>query len=104
MTMNLRSPLFDPIRVPPRRPLRVIVEQMCQEAGVDPILVRDAVAGRKSTPPGVVELRCKIVATLCDAGFAIHDIRSLFFTGFKPLTLQRYAVDGRKMLKEAEDA
>jgi len=101
---NLQSSIWDTIRVPVRGPIKRIANQMCADEGFDPDMVRNIYLSRKLTPKGLVELRCRIVATLVAAGFALFEIQYQFFTGFKTTTLQDYLYDGRKLLKEAEDA
>ena len=101
---NLRSPIWDSIRVPVRGPIKRIAEQMCADEGFDPDMVRNVYLSRKITPPALVPLRCKIVAALVDAGFSLHEIQFQWFVGFKTNTLRDYLYDGRKMAREAEDA
>lgn len=100
---NLSSPLFDRIRIPARGPVKRIAEQMCAEAGMDPDLVRNIYLSRKSTPPELVPLRCRIMVALRAAGFTVTDAQAQWFVGFKLRTLEDYLVEGKK-LQEAEDA
>lgn len=99
---NLSSPIWDRIRVPPRRDVVQIATLMCVEAGFDPDMVRNIYISRKITPPGLIHLRCRIMVALRDAGFTASQAQGQWFIGFKLTTLLDYLYDGKKM--EAQDA
>lgn len=99
---NFSSPIWDAVRIPSRQPLVSLAMQMCQSAGFDPDLVRSPFAGKKSTPAGLIELRCRIVLALTNKGFTYSDIREQWFTQYAVSTIRDYLVDARKM--EGTDA
>jgi len=99
---NLSSPIWDRIRIQPRKPLRSIADRLCLDAGYDPDLVRSHFGSRRSMVPGLVELRQRIVVALVDAGFTPVDIREQWFTTFSVATIRDYLVDGRKSTESVD--
>lgn len=92
---NLNAPIWDRIRISRRRTPAEIAETMCLEARIDPELVRTHYPSRKATPPGLVELRCRIVVAMKREGLGFKDAQTWF--DFSIGTLQDYFVEGKKL-------
>jgi hypothetical protein len=95
--MNLSSPLFDIVRIPPRETASVIAERLCRESGLDPAIVRAGPLPGKGAQKGVYELRCRIVCALLDANY----VTGTWFEGIPPETIRRYGTHGRRMARQA---
>lgn len=97
---NLRTPIWNSIRIRPRRTATDIGDAMAREAGFDPEIVRRPFAGRKATPPGLTELRWRIMLAMKREGITFRQAQAWF--EFSIATLQDYYVDAKKL--EANDA
>jgi hypothetical protein len=95
MTMNLNSPLFDSIRVPPRIGAKVMGEAMCREAGVNPDLVRLRSNKGRNGNREIEELRIRIAARMVSHHILWADILN-WFEGFTADTISRWAREAKR--------
>jgi hypothetical protein len=96
---NLRSPLWDTVRIPRRETAASIGARMSRDAGFDPDEVRVIRLNRKGTPPGMLELRCRIALAMNSHGLVERDAMQ-WFEGIELGTYRRYLVDARRMERE----
>lgn len=100
---NLSSPVWDAVRIPVRRPIGIIANQICAEAGVNPDDVRAFRRLGREASPALHALRARIMVEVQKSGFTPEQAQAEWFIGFQVTSLKKYLVQGRKML-EAENA
>lgn len=91
--MNLSSPIFDPIRIPPRRTPDSIAMAICDEEHVDLDRVRSALLHpRDPDTKKIRATRVRIAKAMRANGVATSTIQA-FFTGLSPNTVRDYLLE-----------
>jgi hypothetical protein len=95
---NLDAPIWDIVRIPPRRTAAEIGDAMCAEAGLDRDMVRhNHHFGSAGIPPEVRRLREAICAAMLDNGLAPF-AAAKWFVGFEVRSILRMATEHRRLL------